>query len=192
MTNLDRDVRRASLAAVASLAIAFRDAASGAGEGRGRGHRQQERAAGTRRDRPVRGPRPVAALTDSMGYFQFDAVARGTQIMNPNACSTNEEGVKTCGEAGGFTSRNPSRVSRTGAYVATSRSRRSTSSTFGSTLSTATRTIDWLPDGNNAEGLLLNVFRGGSDYTNDEDGKTLTMGVQNLNDVMTGSSVGNV
>lgn len=181
MTNLDRDVRRASLAAVASLAIAFATPLQG-----------QVRVEGEVIDNRTGLPVPgvivqfpdlgLAALTDSMAYFQFDAVARGTQIMNPNACSTNEEGVKTCGEAGGFTSRNPSRVSRTGAYVATSRSRRSTSSTFGSTLSTATRTIDWLPDGNNAEGLLLNVFRGGSDYTNDEDGKTLTMGVQNLND----------
>ena len=47
------------------------------------------------------------------------------------------------------------------------------------------RDVTWVPDGNNAEGLLLNVFRGGSDYTNDEDGKLLDMGVTNINDHFT-------
>ncbi len=47
------------------------------------------------------------------------------------------------------------------------------------------RAITWVPDGNNAEGLLLNVFRGGSDYTNDEDGKLLDMDVTNVNDHFT-------
>jgi TonB-dependent SusC/RagA subfamily outer membrane receptor len=44
------------------------------------------------------------------------------------------------------------------------------------------KNIDWIPDGNNAEGLLLNVFRGGNDYTNDTDGKVLEMSLSNLND----------
>jgi TonB-dependent starch-binding outer membrane protein SusC len=44
------------------------------------------------------------------------------------------------------------------------------------------KNIDWIPDGNNAEGLLLNVFRGGSDYTSDQDGKVLDMSLSNLND----------
>lgn len=44
------------------------------------------------------------------------------------------------------------------------------------------KNIDWVPDGNNAEGLLLNVFRGGQDYTNDEDGKVLDMRLNNLVD----------
>lgn len=46
----------------------------------------------------------------------------------------------------------------------------------------AHRNVTWVPDGNNAEGLLLNVFRGGSDYTNDEDGKLLDMDITNVND----------
>ncbi|MDE2679576.1 MAG: SusC/RagA family TonB-linked outer membrane protein [Gemmatimonadota bacterium] len=49
----------------------------------------------------------------------------------------------------------------------------------------AHRDITWVPDGNNAEGLLLNVFRGGSDYTNDSDGKLLDMGVNNIADHFT-------
>ena len=49
----------------------------------------------------------------------------------------------------------------------------------------AHREITWVPDGNNAEGLLLNVFRGGSDYTNDSDGKLLDMGVNNIADHFT-------
>lgn len=49
----------------------------------------------------------------------------------------------------------------------------------------AHRDVTWVPDGNNAEGLLLNVFRGGRDYTNDEDGKLLDMGVTNINDHFT-------
>ena len=49
----------------------------------------------------------------------------------------------------------------------------------------AHRNVTWVPDGNNAEGLLLNVFRGGRDYTNDEDGKLLDMGVNNINDHFT-------
>lgn len=49
----------------------------------------------------------------------------------------------------------------------------------------AHRNVTWVPDGNNAEGLLLNVFRGGSDYTNDEDGKLLDMDVTNINDHFT-------
>ena len=49
----------------------------------------------------------------------------------------------------------------------------------------AHRNVTWVPDGNNAEGLLLNVFRGGSDYTNDEDGKLLDMGISNINDHFT-------
>jgi len=42
--------------------------------------------------------------------------------------------------------------------------------------------IDWIPDGNNAEGLLLNVMRGGNDYTDDQDAKVLDMGLNNLVD----------
>ena len=49
----------------------------------------------------------------------------------------------------------------------------------------AHRSVIWVPDGNNAEGLLLNVFRGGSDYTNDEDGKLLDMDISNINDHFT-------
>ena len=49
----------------------------------------------------------------------------------------------------------------------------------------AHRDVTWVPDGNNAEGLLLNVFRGGNDYTNDEDGKLLDMGITNVNDHFT-------
>ncbi len=49
----------------------------------------------------------------------------------------------------------------------------------------AHRDVTWVPDGNNAEGLLLNVFRGGRDYTNDEDGKLLDMDVTNINDHFT-------
>ena len=49
----------------------------------------------------------------------------------------------------------------------------------------AHRSVTWVPDGNNAEGLLLNVFRGGSDYTNDEDGKLLDMDISNINDHFT-------
>lgn len=49
----------------------------------------------------------------------------------------------------------------------------------------AHREVTWVPDGNNAEGLLLNVFRGGSDYTNDEDGRLLDMDVTNNNDHFT-------
>lgn len=45
--------------------------------------------------------------------------------------------------------------------------------------------VTWVPDGNNAEGLLLNVFRGGSDYTNDEDGKLLEMDITSINDQFT-------
>lgn len=45
--------------------------------------------------------------------------------------------------------------------------------------------VTWVPDGNNAEGLLLNVFRGGSDYTNDEDGKLLEMDITSVNDNFT-------
>ena len=51
----------------------------------------------------------------------------------------------------------------------------------------AHRNVTWVPDGNNAEGLLLNVFRGGSDYTNDEDGKLLDMDITNINDRFTSS-----
>ncbi len=49
----------------------------------------------------------------------------------------------------------------------------------------AHRNVTWVPDGNNAEGLLLNVFRGGADYTNDEDGKLLEMDITNINDHFT-------
>jgi len=49
----------------------------------------------------------------------------------------------------------------------------------------AHRDVTWVPDGNNAEGLLLNVFRGGRDYTNDEDGKLLDMDITNINDHFT-------
>ncbi len=45
--------------------------------------------------------------------------------------------------------------------------------------------VTWVPDGNNAEGLLLNVFRGGSDYTNDEDGKLLDMDIATVGDNFT-------
>ena len=45
--------------------------------------------------------------------------------------------------------------------------------------------VTWVPDGNNAEGLLLNVFRGGNDYTNDEDGKLLDMDITSVNDNFT-------
>ena len=45
--------------------------------------------------------------------------------------------------------------------------------------------VTWVPDGNNAEGLLLNVFRGGNDYTNDEDGKLLEMDITSINDQFT-------
>ena len=51
----------------------------------------------------------------------------------------------------------------------------------------AHRDVTWVPDGNNAEGLLLNVFRGGNDYTNDEDGKLLDMDITNINDRFTSS-----
>ena len=44
------------------------------------------------------------------------------------------------------------------------------------------KNIDWVPDGNNAEGLLLNVMRGGADYTNDQDGQIFDMKLNNLVD----------
>ena len=47
------------------------------------------------------------------------------------------------------------------------------------------RDVAWIPDGNNAEGMLLNTFRGGNDYTNDEDGKVLDMDVQTIADNFT-------
>lgn len=49
----------------------------------------------------------------------------------------------------------------------------------------AHKEVTWVPDGNNAEGHLLNVFRGGSDYTNDEDGKLLEMDLTSVNDHFT-------
>ncbi len=45
--------------------------------------------------------------------------------------------------------------------------------------------IDWVPDGNNAEGLMLNVMRGGADYTSDQDGKIFDMKLSNLVDHFT-------
>jgi len=49
------------------------------------------------------------------------------------------------------------------------------------------KNIDWVPDGNNAEGLTLNVMRGGKDYTNDTDAKVLDMKLNNLvNHMITG------
>lgn len=44
------------------------------------------------------------------------------------------------------------------------------------------KSIDWLPDGNNAEGLALNVMRGTNDYTSDSDGDVLDMAISSLND----------
>lgn len=49
----------------------------------------------------------------------------------------------------------------------------------------AHRDVAWIPDGNNAEGMLLNTFRGGSDYTNDEDGKVLDMDIRTIEDNFT-------
>ncbi len=49
----------------------------------------------------------------------------------------------------------------------------------------AHRNTVWVPDGNNAEGMLLNVFRGGSDYTNDQDGQILEMSLTSLKDHFT-------
>lgn len=48
------------------------------------------------------------------------------------------------------------------------------------------RNIDWTPDGNNAEGLMLNVMRGARDYTPDHDDSfVFDMGVTSLVDHFT-------
>ena len=122
----------------------------------------------------------VRGGAERMNYFMSASWGDERGVMNPDACSTNEEGVKQCGAAGGF--ENPAQ----GQQDWSLRGNFSFSpldeldirfNTFYSH-----KDIDWLADGNNAEGLLLNVFRGGADYTNDEDGKTLTMKLNNLND----------
>ena len=115
-----------------------------------------------------------------MNYFMSAAWGDERGIFNTDACGTDGTGAKTCGAAAGYT--NPAQ----GANTWSMRGNFSFSpmdeldirfNTFYSH-----KNIDWMPDGNNAEGLLLNVFRGGSDYTNDTDGKTLTMKLNNLND----------
>ena len=44
------------------------------------------------------------------------------------------------------------------------------------------KNIDWLPDGNNAEGFALNIMRGTNDYTGDRDGDIVDMRMSSLND----------
>ena len=122
----------------------------------------------------------VRGGAERMNYFMSASWGDERGVMNPNACSLDAEGLKACGAAGGFT--NPAQ----GQAEHSLRGNFSFSPSdeldirFNSFYSH--KNIDWLPDGNNAEGLLLNVFRGGSDYTNDEDGKTLVMELNNLND----------
>ncbi len=122
----------------------------------------------------------VRGGAERMNYFMSAAWGDERGVMNPDACSQDADGLTQCGEAGGFV--NPEQ----GQQDWSLRGNFSFSPTedldirFNSFYSH--KSIDWLPDGNNAEGLLLNVFRGGKDYTNDEDGKTLTMKLNNLND----------
>ena len=122
----------------------------------------------------------VRGGAERMNYFMSAAWGDERGIFNTDACGTDGTGAKSCGEAAGYT--NPAQ----GANTWSLRGNFSFSpmdeldirfNTFYSH-----KNIDWMPDGNNAEGLLLNVFRGGSDYTNDTDGKTLTMGLNQLND----------
>ncbi|UCC26464.1 MAG: TonB-dependent receptor [Gemmatimonadales bacterium] len=52
------------------------------------------------------------------------------------------------------------------------------------------RNITFVPDGNNAEGLLLNVMRWTRDYTNNEDGLTLDMDLrQQIDHFITGAQI---
>ena len=44
------------------------------------------------------------------------------------------------------------------------------------------KNIDWVPDGNNAEGFALNIMRGTNDYTGDRDGDIVDMRMSSLND----------
>jgi len=122
----------------------------------------------------------VRGGAERMNYFMSASWGDQRGVMNPAACSVNADGETLCGEAGGFS--NPAQGQETWSL----RGNFSFSPVDGLDVRFNSfyshKNIDWLPDGNNAEGLLLNVFRGGSDYTSDEDGKTLIMKLNNLND----------
>jgi TonB-dependent starch-binding outer membrane protein SusC len=122
----------------------------------------------------------VRGGAERMNYFMSAAWGDERGVFDVAACGLDSNGAKVCGEEAGYT--NPEQ----GAQTYSMRGNFSFSpldeldirfNTFYSH-----KDIDWMPDGNNAEGLLLNVFRGGNDYTNDTDGKTLTMGLNQLND----------
>ena len=122
----------------------------------------------------------VRGGAERMNYFMSAAWGDERGVMNPDACSTDGDGLRQCGEAGGFV--NPEQGQQDWSLRGNFSFSPSEDLDIRFNSFYSHKSIDWLPDGNNAEGLLLNVFRGGKDYTNDEDGKTLTMKLNNLND----------
>ncbi len=122
----------------------------------------------------------VRGGAERMNYFMSAAWGDERGVMNPDACKTDDAGLKQCGEAGGFV--NPEQGQQDWSLRGNFSFSPSEELDIRFNSFYSHKSIDWLPDGNNAEGLLLNVFRGGSDYTNDEDGKTLNMKLNNLND----------
>ena len=122
----------------------------------------------------------VRGGAENVNYFMSASWGDNRGVFDGAACAENVEGAVQCGADAGYTE--PDQGQRSYSV----RGNFSFTPVEGLDVRWNSyyshKNVDWLPDGNNAEGMLLNIFRGGSDYTNDEDGKVLTMGVQNLND----------
>ena len=122
----------------------------------------------------------VRGGAERMNYFMSASWGDERGVFDTEACGLDDQGARVCGADAGYT--NPNQGQQT--YSLRGNFSFSPLDELDIRFNTfySHKDIDWLPDGNNAEGLLLNVFRGGSDYTNDEDGKALTMKLNQLND----------
>ena len=122
----------------------------------------------------------VRGGAENVNYFMSASWGDERGVFDGSACAVNEEGVTQCGEDAGYTQPDQGQQSYSVRGNFSFTPVEGLDVRWNSFYSH--KAVDWLPDGNNAEGMLLNIFRGGSDYTRDEDGKVLTMGVNNLND----------
>lgn len=122
----------------------------------------------------------VRGGAEAMNYFMSATWGDERGVFDGQACKVDDDGLTQCGADGGYTEPDQGQQYYSIRGNFSFRPIDGLDVRWNSFYSH--KDVDWLPDGNNAEGALLNIFRGGSDYTGDEDGKLLTMGVNNLND----------
>ena len=122
----------------------------------------------------------VRGGAERMNYFLSASWSNERGVFNTEACGTDDQGARVCGKDAGYENPDQGEKSYSVRGNFSFSPLEELDIRFNSFYNH--KNIDWVPDGNNAEGLLLNVFRGGSDYTSDVDGKVLQMRLNNLND----------